>query len=120
MKYNITNDQKKLFNDNINYIINHLKENLSNKDKLSEQSYLEISKKQIIDSFNKALKLAENWPKYFTQNDIASIQKEYKKLEGILSELEWNLAEYDDIFHCDGTSYSLYKIGKVLVEILNS
>ena len=120
MKYNITNEQKKIFNDNINYIINHLKEYLSNKDKLHEQTYLEMSKEQIIDSFNKALMLAENWPKYFAQNDIASIQKEYKKLENILSELEWNLAEYDDIFHGDGMSYSIYKIGKLLVEILNS
>ena len=79
-----------------------------------------MSKDQIIICFNQILLTIKNWQKYFDENNIQSIQKEYKKLESDISELELCLADYDNIFHCEGISYALYNIGNLLIEICNN
>ena len=80
---------------------------------------LEMSKKQIIDSFNSVLSSLESWQQYFNDSEIYRIQKNYKELESNISELELCLADYDDIFHCEGISYALYQTGHLLSEILS-
>ena len=117
--YNISVDQKAFFNEKIKYMIHQIEKNLKNIDILKQDFYFEMSKKQIIDSFNSVLSSLESWQQYFNDSEIYRIQKNYKELESNISELELCLADYDDIFHCEGISYALYQTGHLLSEILS-
>lgn len=117
--YNISVDQKAFFDENIKYMTDQIEKNLKNIDVLKQDFYFEISKKQIVDSFNSMLSSLKSWQQYFNDNKINRIQKNYKELESNISELELCLADYDDIFHCEGISYALYQIGHLLSEILS-
>ena len=117
--YNISVDQKAFFNEKIKYMIDQIEKNLKNIDILKQDFYFEMSKKQIIDSFNSVLSSLESWQQYFNDSEIYRIQKNYKELESNISELELCLADYDDIFHCEGISYALYQTGHLLSEILS-
>lgn len=118
--YKISIEQTNCFNENIKYIIDQIKNNLNNINVLENKVYVEMSKEQIIESFSKALSSLEKWQKEFKNNNLSNIQKEYKEIESIMSELEWSLFDYEKIFHCEGMSYTLYQIGNLLVEILNN
>lgn len=118
--YDISEEQLKCFHENISYIIDNIEKNLVSVNKLNEEKYFEVSKEQIIKYFEELLFTINNWQNYFDNGNILRIQREYSKIEGEISELELCLADYDNIFHCDGISYSLYKIGKLLVEILKN
>lgn len=117
--YNISVDQKAFFDENIKYMTDQIEKNLKNIDILKQDFYFEMSKKQIIDSFKSVLSSLESWQQYFNDSEIYRIQKNYKELESNVSELELCLADYDDIFHCEGISYALYQIGHLLSEILS-
>ena len=117
--YNISVDQKAFFDEKIKYMIDQIEKNLKNIDILKQDFYFEMSKKQIIDSFNSVLSSLESWQQYFNDSEIYRIQKNYKELESNISELELCLADYDDIFHCEGISYALYQTGHLLSEILS-
>ena len=117
--YNISVDQKAFFDENIKYMTDQIEKNLKNIDILKQDFYFEISKKQIINSFNSVLLSLKSWQQHFNNNEIYCIQKNYKELESNVSELELCLADYDDIFHCEGISYALDQIGHLLSEILN-
>ena len=111
---------KKDINENIDYIIKQIEINLNNINVLKKELYFEMSKKQIVDCFKKISITVKKWKQYIDNNDTYSIQKEYKEIESDVSELELCLVEYDNIFHCEGISYSLHKIGNSLIEILNN
>ncbi len=105
------------FYENTNYIIERLKENLNdNCLKLKDKLYFEMTKKQIIDTFEIVLEKIKNWKIYFKNGNLNQIRLEYKEVEGYVSELELCLADLDDIFHCDAISYYLYKIGKIIIQ----
>ena len=112
--------RKKDINENIDYIVKQIELNLNNINVLEKESYFEMSKKQIVNCFKKIFIKVKKWKQYIDNKDIYSIQKEYKEIESDVSELELCLAEYDNIFHCEGISYSLHEIGTFLVEILNN
>lgn len=42
---------------------------------------------------------------------------EYKEIESIISQLELCLVEFDNKFHIEGISYSIFQIGKILSKI---
>jgi len=116
--YNVNVEQVNSFNKNIKYIINQIEKNLDNIYVLENNIYFEMTKFQIISSFKNILSSLNKWQKKFKDNDIYFVQKEYKQLESDISQLEMCLADYDDIFHCEGMSYALYQIGKILIEIM--
>ena len=117
-KYNISGDQKISFNINIQYIIEHIENNLAVIEKLKNKIYFEMSKEQIIITFKQILAVVKKWQQYFINEDIKYIQKEYKEVESEISELDLCLSDYDDIFHCDGISYSLSEIGNLIIKIV--
>lgn len=119
ISYNISEEQINCFNENIKYIIEQTEKNLNNINTLKNEIYFEMSRNQIICYFKELLSTTKNWQAYFNNHNIYKIQKEYKQLESNVSELELCLADYDGIFHCEGISYALYEIGKILIEILN-
>ena len=116
--YNISVDQKASFDENIKYMIDQIEKNLKNIDMLKQDFYFETSKKQVVNSFNSVLSSLKCWQQHFNDSEIYHIQKNYKELESNVSALELCLADYDDIFHCEGISYALYQIGNLLSEIL--
>lgn len=118
--YMITEKQSIYFNKNIDYIKKQMTYNLNNTNKLRKNCCFEMSNKQIINCFKEILSSVTKWQKYFYNKDIDCIQREYKELESNMSELELCLADYDNLFHCEGMSYSLHEIGKVLIEILTT
>lgn len=117
--YNMSSEQVNCFDENSKYIMNQIENNLKNIDILENDFYFEMSKNQIVDCFKKVLTTLDSWKKYFNDDNIYHIQKEYKELESDISELELCLVDYDDIFHCEGISYALYQIGNLLIEISN-
>ena len=118
--FKISEEQKKSFNENIEYIIDNTNKNLDYLNKNEKKKFFELSKEQVIQYFEKLLSTAKNWQKSFNDNNIKKIQEEYKETESYVSELELCLADNDTIFHCEGISYSLYQIGKILVKILKN
>ena len=111
---------QKNINENIDYIIKQIEINLNNINILEKELYFEMSKNQIVDCFKKISITVKKWKQYIDNKDLNSIKKEYKDIESEASELELCLVEYDNIFHCEGISYSLHEIGKSLIEILNN
>lgn len=107
---------KNNFMEYINYIINQLESNLNNIDKLDEDFYFEMSKEQIIKSFKDVLLKIKKWKESFEKEDYLVIQNEYKNIESEISELELCLLDLDNIFHLEGISYSLYKMGEIMFE----
>ncbi len=102
------------FSTNLNYILLNLKKAIEEANSLENQTYLELSKAQIIEYLNDIyLKLLPWQDNYNTQN-YEIIIKNYKEIEVTISQLELCLADYDSIFHIEGISYSLFQIGKIL------
>ena len=93
--------------------------NLNNTHNLEKEYYFEMSKEQIFSSFKNILLSLKKWKKYFYNNDIKKIKEEYKQIESNIAILELCLADYDDIFHCEGISYSFYEIGNILNNVNN-
>ena len=81
---------------------------------LEDKIYLEISKSQIIKYLNYAYTNIKDWQTYYESKEYDAIINNYKEIESIISQLELCLADYDDKFHIDGISYSIFQIGKVL------
>lgn len=103
---------------NTNYIINQTERNLKDGIKiLTQEVYFERAKEQIENDFKELLTTMRNWERYFKQGDFDRINSEYKKIEGNVSELELCLADYKQIFNCDGIAYSLFEIGLILASL---
>ncbi len=106
---------KQEIENHLEYMLKQMEENLSHIDKLEEEKYFEMTKAQIMDSFNQVLIKLKEWKKQITSNDASLLKEEYHNLESIISELELCLADYDSLFHIEGISYALYQIGKMLI-----
>lgn len=98
----------------LNYIITTLKEDIEKVNELDDKVYLELSKEEIIDYLKYAYNNLKTWSQDFNNKQYKQIVNNYKKIESILSELELCLADCDNQFHLDGISYSLFQIGKIL------
>lgn len=108
-------DTKNLdFSGNLNYALSNLKKVIDEANDLEDKIYLEISKSQIIKYLNCAYTNIKDWQTYYESKEYDAIIKNYKEIESIISQLELCLADYDDKFHIDGISYSIFQIGKVL------
>lgn len=108
-------DTKNLdFSGNLNYTLSNLKKVIDEANDLEDKIYLEISKSQIIKYLNYAYTNIKDWQTYYESKEYDAIIKNYKEIESIISQLELCLADYDDKFHIDGISYSIFQIGKVL------
>ena len=59
----------------------------------------------------------KKWNYYYETKKYDLIISEYKVVESIISELELCLVDLENIFHMNGISYSLFQIGKILVNI---
>jgi len=106
---------KKVFSKKVDYMINQVVIDLNSEIiNLKEEFYFELSKDEVIDYFNKVLMILNKWKNYFNSNDVQKIIDEYKELEGLISELELCLADYEEHFKLNGISYSLFEIGKIL------
>ena len=102
------------FSGNLNYALSNLKKVIDEANDLEDKIYLEISKSQIIKYLNYAYTNIKDWQTYYESKEYDAIIKNYKEIESIISQLELCLADYDDKFHIDGISYSIFQIGKVL------
>ena len=108
-------DTKNLdFSGNLNYALSNLKKVIDEANDLEDKIYLEISKSQIIKYLNYSYTNNKDWQTYYESKEYDAIINNYKEIESIISQLELCLADYDDKFHIDGISYSIFQIGKVL------
>lgn len=70
-----------------------------------------MSKTETKNNFANILSELKN---VLTNNDIDGFIKKYKVIEDILSEIEFCLADHEELFHCDKIAYSFYQIGCIL------
>ena len=57
------------------------------------------------------------WKKDYETGNYENIVNKYNEVESIVSQLELCLADYENRFNMNGISYSIYKIGKDLINI---
>lgn len=105
------------FLSNLNYVLVNLEKNVNEVNNLEDKIYLEISKSEIVNYLNDVYLEIRNWKKNYEEKDFDAIINKYKEVESIISQLEVCLADYEDKFHMAGISYSIYQIGKILIEI---
>ena len=102
------------FYNNLNYALTNLKRAINKANALEDKTYLELTKQQIIDYLNYVYVNIKNWEKSFETGNYKIIIDKYKKIESIISELELCLVEFDNKFHIEGISYSIFQIGKII------
>lgn len=100
----------KCLND-LNYILDNLRNNIEKAENLEDKMYFELSKEEIIKFLTYVYKKMSNWANYFKIGNYDLIINDYTELDSIISELSLCLADYENIFHMDGISYSLSIIG---------
>ena len=105
------------FLSNLNYVLINLEKDVNVVNNLEDKIYLEISKSEIVNYLNNVYLEIRNWEKSYEEKDYDAIINKYKEVESIISQLELCLADYENKFHMNGISYSIYQIGKILVEI---
>lgn len=105
------------FLNNLEYILIHLEKDIDEANNLEDKMYFELSKNELINHINDVYLKMEKWNYYYETKKYDLIISEYKVLESIISELEFCLADLENIFHMNGISYSLFQIGKILVNI---
>lgn len=105
------------FLNNLEYILIHLEKDIDEANNLEDKMYFELSKNELINHINDVYLKMKKWNYYYKTKKYDLIISEYKVLESIISELEFCLADLENIFHMNGISYSLFQIGKILVNI---
>lgn len=108
--------QTNFFN-NLEYILIHLEKDIDEANNLEDQMYFELAKNELVNHINEVYLKMKKWSYYYKTKKYDLIISEYKAVESIISELELCLADLDNIFHMNGISYSLFQIGKILVNI---
>ncbi len=76
-----------------------------------------MSKSKIINSLNYVYKSIKCWENSYNTKQYETIINKYGEIESIISQLELCLADYEEQFHIDGISYSIFQIGKILLNI---
>lgn len=105
------------FLNNLEYILIHLEKDIDEANSLEDKMYFELSKNELINHINDVYLKIKKWNYYYETKKYELIINEYKVVEPIISELELCLADLENIFHINGISYSLFQIGKILVNI---
>ena len=103
---------KKILDD----IINIVKSDVEMAANLDDHNYEELTKKEIVDFFNELYSGISKFIEYYDNNNFESIISSYKQYEGIISELEWCLLDFDDEFKMREISCLYYDFGKKLIE----
>lgn len=106
------------FQSNLEYILTNLEKDILQASNLEDKLYLEMSKDEIIDSLNYVYKIIKCWENSYNNKQYKNIINKYSEIESIVSKLELCLADYEEHFHMDGISYSVFLIGKILSNIM--
>mgnify|MGYP004475290525 FL=1 len=99
---------------NFNYALLNLKQDIGEANSLEDKIYFELTKQQIIEYINYAYTNIKNWKNDYETNNYKLIANEYKEIESIISQLELCLVEFENEFHMEGISYSIFQIGKII------
>ena len=99
---------------NLNYALLNLKQDIEEANSLEDKVYFELTKQQIIEYINYAYTNIKNWKNDYETNNYKLIANEYKEIESIISQLELCLVEFENEFHMEGISYSIFQIGKII------
>lgn len=99
---------------NLNYALLNLKQDIEEANSLEDKIYFELTKQQIIEYINYAYTNIKNWKNDYETNNYKLIANEYKEIESIISQLELCLVEFENKFHMEGISYSIFQIGKII------
>lgn len=99
---------------NLNYALLNLKQDIEEANSLEDKIYFELAKQQIIEYINYAYTNIKNWKNHYETNNYKLIADEYKEIESIISQLELCLVEFENEFHMEGISYSIFQIGKII------
>lgn len=102
------------FSKNLNYALLNLKQDIEEANSLEDKIYFELTKQQIIEYINYAYTNIKNWKNDYETNNYKLIANEYKEIESIISQLELCLVEFENEFHMEGISYSIFQIGKII------
>ena len=102
------------FSNNFNYALLNLKQAIEVTNTLEDKTYLELTKQQIIDYLNYVYVNIKDWEKNYETGNYEIIADKYKEIESIISQLELCLVEFDNKFHIEGISYSIFQIGKII------
>ncbi|MBQ3020820.1 MAG: hypothetical protein IJD92_01190 [Bacilli bacterium] len=106
------------FQNNLDYVLTNLEKDIFKASSLEDKLYLEISKNEIIKSLNYVYQNIKCWQDSYNAKKYDVIINEYGEIESIISQLELCLADYEEQFHMDGISYSIFQIGKILSNIM--
>ena len=99
---------------NLNYALSNLKQAIEETNALEDKTYLELTKQEIIDYLNYVYVNIKDWKKSYETKNYKIITDKYKEVESIISQLELCLVEFDNKFHIEGISYSIFQIGKII------
>ena len=99
---------------NLNYALSNLKQDIEEANSLEDKIYFELTKQQIIEYINYSYTNIKNWKNDYETNNYKLITNEYKEIESIISQLELCLVEFENEFHIEGISYSIFQIGKII------
>lgn len=106
------------FSNNLNYALSNLKQAIEEANVLKDKTYLELSKQQIIDYLNYVYVNIKKWGNDYEAKKYKAIADKYKEIESIISQLERCLVEFDNLFHIEGISYSIFQIGKIISDLM--
>lgn len=106
-------------NEDIDYILENIKKNLKIINAINNELYFELTKEEIMNCLNKVYDRLTSWKKYLLEENIDKISKEYKDVEGIISELELCLIDYDNLLNMEAISYTFYQLGNELIGLLD-
>ena len=106
------------FSNNLNYALSNLKQAIEEANVLKDKTYLELSNQQIIDYLNYVYVNIKKWENDYESKKYKAIAYKYKEIESIISQLELCLVEFDSLFHIEGISYSIFKIGKTISDLM--
>ena len=99
------------FQINLDYVLTNLENDIFQANSLDDKLYLEMSKREIIESLNYVYQNIKNWKDSYNEKKYETIINKYNEIESIISQLEMSLADYEELFHMDGISYSIFQIG---------
>ena len=99
---------------NLNYALLNLKQDIEEANSLEDKVYFELTKQQIIEYINYSYTNIKNWKNDYETNNYKLIANEYKEIESIISQLELCLVEFENEFHMEGISYSIFQIGNII------
>ena len=115
-------EEKKILNtdfqSNLDYVLTNLEKDIFKACSLEDKLYLEISKSEIIKSLNRIYQNIKSWKDSYNAEKYETIINKYGEIESIVSQLELCLADYEEQFHMDGISYSIFEMGKILSNIM--